>query len=272
MDLLARGLPTHANVVFSRYLLQTGDLEGLRLFPLFLATRATVRVKTSLAARALASDAERMRELTTRARQYLQLAEELLTPTPPRLIAIGGYSGVGKSTLARELAPLVGVPPGAVVLRTDELRRRRFAAWSGTMPQWAYAVEMRRKVYSELREQALRVLRTGYAVVADGVFNELIERRALVQIAKRADVPFAGVWLDADRAILQQRLLARQEDISDATGVVLEQQMARPLRRLRWPVVNAGGAPEETLQATEHALTESITDGRRLIDHMRRAL
>ena len=41
-----------------------------------------------------------------------------------RLIAVGGLSGSGKSTLARALAPSVGAVPGAVVLRSDEIRKQ----------------------------------------------------------------------------------------------------------------------------------------------------
>jgi len=52
--------------------------------------------------------------------EYLALAEQLLHPPCPSLVAIGGFSGSGKSTLALGLAPFVGAVPGAVVLRSDE--------------------------------------------------------------------------------------------------------------------------------------------------------
>ena len=57
------------------------------------------------------------------ARQYLDLAREFLRPPPPRLIAIGGFSGSGKSTLARGLARYVGAAPGALILRSDVIRK-----------------------------------------------------------------------------------------------------------------------------------------------------
>ena len=38
--------------------------------------------------------------------------------------AIGGLQGTGKSTLARALAPDLGPAPGALVLRSDEIRKR----------------------------------------------------------------------------------------------------------------------------------------------------
>ena len=47
-------------------------------------------------------------------------------PSRPCLVAIGGFSGTGKSTLALGLAPSVGAVPGAVVIRSDVIRKRLF--------------------------------------------------------------------------------------------------------------------------------------------------
>ena len=46
-----------------------------------------------------------------------------LHPPGPCLV-VGGFSGTGKSTLALGLAPSVGAVPGAVVIRSDEIRKR----------------------------------------------------------------------------------------------------------------------------------------------------
>ena len=51
------------------------------------------------------------------------MAQELLRPRAPCLIAIGGLSGSGKSTLARRLAPFVGAAPGALIVRSDVIRK-----------------------------------------------------------------------------------------------------------------------------------------------------
>ena len=47
------------------------------------------------------------------ARCYFRLAKALINPPAPRLIAVGGLSGTGKSLLARMLAPIVPPQPGA---------------------------------------------------------------------------------------------------------------------------------------------------------------
>ena len=124
MDLWRRRLPRHANALFNRYLQETADGGGVALLPLFLSCRAAVRAKTSATAARLQSEPDRRRELEDSAREYLAMAGALLHPPGPTLIAVGGFSGSGKSTLAFGLAPAIGAVPGAVVLRSDEIRKQ----------------------------------------------------------------------------------------------------------------------------------------------------
>lgn len=260
MDLLARELATQASAVFNRYLLRTGDFEGLAVLPLFLACRAAVRAKTSLAAAALSPDQSRVSELHERARQYLDLANRFITRAPARVIAIGGYSGTGKSTLARRLAAHVGTPPGAVVLRTDEIRKQIFAAGAESpLPGWAYTPAARHVAYVGIRRQARRALEAGYSVIADGVFAEMSERRAIHNLARGQEVPFAGLWLQADAAVLEQRIVERRGDVSDATLDVLHRQLRSPLRHLRWHVIDAGGSADDTERLARQALGDNET-------------
>lgn len=259
MDLLARELPLHASAVFNQYLLRTGDFEGLAVLPLFLSCRAAVRAKTSLAAAVLATDGSRVPELHERARRYLELANRFIARVPARVIAVGGLSGTGKSTLARRLAPLVGAPPGAVVLRTDEVRKQIFAAGAGSaVPEWAYTPAARHVAYAGVRRQARRAIEAGYSVIADGVFAEVSERRAIQNLAKGLGVPFVGMWLQADQAVLEHRIIERRGDASDATLDVLHQQLRSPIRHLRWNVLDAGGTAGNTERLARRVLAERI--------------
>src|SRR3546814_6815748 len=63
-------------------------------------------------------------DLAAKALHYLALADDLLAPVSPRLVAIGGLSGTGKSTIAKLVAPCLGRAPGARILRSDVLRKR----------------------------------------------------------------------------------------------------------------------------------------------------
>ena len=171
MDLWRRRLPRHANTVWNRYLVETADFDGVSLLPLFLSCRAAVRAKTSATAAQLQRDAQRRSELEGMAREYLAMAEQLLHPPHPCLVAVGGFSGSGKSTLALGLAPSVGAVPGALVLRSDETRKRL----CGVPPLQrlgpeGYSSHVSERVYSTLAEQAGRVLRAGHSVVVDAVY------------------------------------------------------------------------------------------------------
>src|SRR5690606_22890961 len=96
------------------------DEAGIALIPLFLSVRATIRAH-ALAAQAAGSPDS---DLAHKAQHYLALADELLAPVPPRLVAIGGLSGTGKSTIARLVGHCLGRAPGARILRSDVLRKR----------------------------------------------------------------------------------------------------------------------------------------------------
>ena len=114
------------------------------------------------------------------AAEYLQRAEGLLTSPAPCVIAIGGFSGSGKSTLAQALAPSVGSVPGAVLVRSDEVRKRMF----GVSPlvrlgPEGYEPEVSRRVYTMLADSAAAVIRLGHTVIVDAVFARPADRDAL---------------------------------------------------------------------------------------------
>src|SRR5258708_23728482 len=69
------------------------------------------------------------------AHAYFELAHQLIHPPAPRLVAIGGLSGTGKSVLARALGAVIEPQPGAVVLRSDIARKQRFQAGDRVGPE-----------------------------------------------------------------------------------------------------------------------------------------
>jgi predicted kinase len=241
MDLGHRGLPRHANAVLNGYLLDTRDFAGLALLPFFLSCRAAVRAKTSATAATLQSDTERQRELRRAATEYLTMARVLLTPPPAGLIAVGGVSGTGKSTLARALAPLIGPVPGAVVLRSDEIRKQL----CGVEPLQrlgpeAYSAEMAERVYAELADRATAILRAGHGVIADAVYARPAQRAAIERAAAHAGAPFLGVWLEAPESLLIGRVRGRTQDASDAGVEVARAQLASDPGPITWRRVDAG--------------------------------
>ncbi len=260
MDLWRRDLRSHANVVFNEYLARTIDLEGLALLPLFLSCRAGVRAKTSVSAAAVQTHAGRARELQDAARQYLTLAQDLLHPPPARLIAVGGVSGSGKSTLARRLGPLVGGPPGALILRSDVIRKALFRVSPLTrLGPEAYTPAVTLRVYQTIADRARTTLDAGHAVIADAVCGSPREREALTAVAHEAHVPFTGLWLEGSPEVLAARLHERTADASDATAGVLERQIRSAVPPLDWQRLDGS----RDAGSVQHAAEAVLQEGRR---------
>lgn len=232
MDLDQRwGRPT-ANRVMNRYIARTGDAGLLRGLPLWLSLRAFIRAH--VAARR-GDDAVPL----------LAAAMAYLAPPPPRLLAIGGLQGTGKSTLARAVAPELGAAPGALVLRSDEIRKRQAGvAPETTLPAQAYTGAANDAVFAMLRAQAAQALADGHAVVADAVFLREAERGAISALTAH----FQGVWLTAPLEVLRARIAARRNDASDADIAVLEMTAARDPGQVAWPQLDAREGSEAALR------------------------
>ncbi len=246
MDLWHRRMPAHANAVWNGYLSATDDAGALPLLPLFLSCRAAVRAKTSATAAKLQSDATRGAPLAGLAQKYLDMARRLLEPVQPCLVAVGGLSGSGKSTLARAVAPILGAVPGALVIRSDEVRKRLCGVdpLQRLGPE-GYTVGMSRRVYESMAERADAVLRSGHAAIVDAVYADPVSRAAIEQIAAGSRVPFVGLWLDAPEPVLIARADRRRHDPSDADASVIRRQVDAGAGGIEWSRIDAAPSPHE---------------------------
>ena len=186
MDLEGRGLRAAANRLFNAYLAPEPPeaLAGLAALPLFLSLRAAIRAKIEGAGADRLEGAERAGTLAL-ARRYFDSAAGFLAHVPPRLVAVGGLSGVGKSALAAALAPRLGRAPGALWLRSDVERKAMFGAEeTAHLPASAYAAEVSRDVYARLDDKARRALRAGQAVLLDATFSTAWERRGATFVSR----------------------------------------------------------------------------------------
>lgn len=235
MDLCFRRQAEGANRVLNGYLDEAARsfgeraLGGLSALPLFLSVRAAVRAHVN------GHNGDH-----AAARAYVHAALEHLNWPAPELQAVGGLSGSGKSTFARTLAAKLGAAPGAVILRSDEIRKRLWGRRpTEPLPPEAYAEGESERVYGRMRREAALVLESGRCAILDAVFLKPDERKATEAVARTADVAFTGFWLDAPREVLAQRLDARRGDASDADIRVLEQQLQRDPGPIEWRTVNA---------------------------------
>ena len=268
MDLWRRRLPRHANAVWNRYLAETADFGGVALLPLFLSCRAAVRAKTNATAAQLQRDPQRRSELEATAREYLAMAEQLLHPPPPCLVAVGGFSGSGKSTLALGLAPSVGAVPGAVVLRSDETRKRLCGVplLQRLRPD-GYSPYLSERVYSTLAELAALILREGHSVVVDAVYARAADRRVIEQVASAASVPFIGLWLDAPESTLIDRTGQRRNDPSDADASVVRMQLTQGTGEIGWcrldasmPAVSVLSSATDRIRERQHEVLNVLAN------------
>jgi aminoglycoside phosphotransferase family enzyme/predicted kinase len=231
--------------------------SGLAILPLCLSGRAAVRahvrarLSTVLAGEAGAKAARE-------ARSYLALARAWLDPPPPRLLAVGGRSGTGKSTLARDLAPGLGGPCGAVVIRTDEVRKRLLGVGPlEPLPPSAYAPESHARIYDACFALAERALRAGAAVILDAAFLDADERAAARAVASATGVTLTGLWLEAPADVLLARVARRTADASDADARVVRGQLGRDVGAIDWHTVDASGSPEDALRAAQEILAQA---------------
>jgi aminoglycoside phosphotransferase family enzyme/predicted kinase len=238
MDLWHRNLHDHANLVMNRYLDTTRDEHGGALLPFFMALRAAVR------AHVVATQAEMAAEISNglqhEARSYFDLAINLLRPPSPILIAIGGLSGSGKSTIAEALAPHVGNPPGAQIFESDRIRKAMFAVAATTrLADDAYRPEISIAVYKGLCDKAGTALSLLVSVIVDAVFDKPSNRAMIERVASALAVPFVGIWLKGEHSILKSRIAARKNSVSDATVEVLEAQETKSLGAIGWRHIDA---------------------------------
>ncbi|MBI4003856.1 MAG: AAA family ATPase [Candidatus Omnitrophica bacterium] len=219
MDLEFRGRRDLAQALALPYRRRLRDPDFDRLLPFYECHRSLVRGKV----RGLAwlqhprtAQGRRARELSRRHfRLAVQYAKQF---SRPRLIVVGGLIGTGKSTLARSLAQALG----AVWLRTDEIRLRKFAHLRRPRQGFAeglYATHVSELVYQRLIRRAEALVREGCSVICDGMFSKAVGRQQLRQIARQHGASFHFFECAVPRTVALKRVAARyagKTDLSEA--------------------------------------------------------
>lgn len=259
MDLLERGLSEAANIVLNRYLAETkriDDLDALAALPFFLSMRAAIRAKVALA-RMERADASEQRTIEATAAGYFAFAQRAIAPQKPKLVAIGGLSGTGKSQLARTLAPHVAPLPGAVIVRSDVERKALFGVGeTERLPAAAYAADATERVYAALYDKARRIIGAGHSAIVDAVFAQPQERAALAAAAQAAGSRLRGLFLTAPVETRLARVGGRFHDASDAGREVAQAQEAYDLGQFDWIRIDAAGTPSDTAAQARAALRD----------------
>ncbi|MDP2107923.1 MAG: AAA family ATPase [Rhodocyclaceae bacterium] len=217
LDLLDHQRPGLATWLLSEWLVWSGDFAALTVLRFYLVYRAMVRAKVA------ALQEKRDESLT-----YLSFAARLAAPQSPTLTITCGPSGCGKTHVSsRRLASADFLD--TVRIRSDVERKRLFglaphdssAASGGAI----YTPEATTRTYARLAELAECALAAGWSVIVDAAFLKRVERDQFRALAARLGVPFAILAPTAPPEELARRIALRQNDASEATVAVLEQQL-----------------------------------------------
>lgn len=237
MDLETHGYPHFGHQLLNRYLQLTGDYEGLRGLPYYLVYRALVRAKVAILRREQVSpQSQDYQESTTEYGHYIQFVLQHINKNQPVLYITHGFSGSGKSFLAKALNEAQGI----IQIRSD-IERKRLSGLNARehhrleMEKGIYEKQRTEATYQRLAELATFVLNAGFSVLLDATFLKQSHRDFMRQLADILDIPFLILHCVAPKQMLEQRIHVREkvgQDPSDATLQVLEAQRgnAEPLR------------------------------------------
>lgn len=251
MDLQVRQQTQLAAVLLNAYLEATSDYHGLQLLQWYLVYRALVRAKVAcIRSSQLESEAERAKE-QEHVFDYIALAQSYTQSRPIRLWITHGLSGSGKTTGSDWAITQYQM----IRLRSDVQRKRLFSKpiSGGLNPGElnstgkeqlsvghadSQAIEVAAGIYSTTASEATyqhlwslarELLMAGYCVLVDATFLRQADRQRFCALAAAFAAEFRILHFEADRAVLEQRIVQRLVDATDASDAslgVLEFQLS----------------------------------------------
>jgi uncharacterized protein len=230
MDLSLRGRDDLRHAALQGWAESLGDFEAFRLLPYFETYRALVRAKVA-ALRALQHAADS----TARARdcgdavRYLDWAAARPRRARPAMLLTCGYSGSGKTWLARALAAEFR----ALHLRSD-VERKRLAGLgplddSRSPPDGGiYTPAFTSRTYQRLHDCAEDVLCGGDDVILDAAFLKRDEREHVLALADRLGIRAAILHCVAPMNVLRDRVASRLRAGADASEAAVDTLLRQP--------------------------------------------
>ncbi len=232
MDLELRGAVSWAEELVHTYATLAEDDALFTLLPFYQCYRAYVRGKVeslkSVEPEIPTAEQEQARQ---QAQRSFRLAYRYARGTPaPALIVVCGQIGTGKSTVAQRVSEQTGF----AVLNSDVIRKRL----AGLLPTTRatadyqaglYQPDVTRKTYDAIHRAAEEELRSGRGVILDATYKHLEDRRIVVELSARCQVPLVFIECQASAATVERRLRERElrgDAVSDATWALAQRERA----------------------------------------------
>jgi len=162
--------------------------------------------------------------------------------TTPTVVVVCGLPGVGKTTVAEDVAERVD----GRLLRTDVVRKELF-------PDPEYTAAEARRVYAEMFERARETIERGRNVVLDGTFRDERDRDRAAELSESLDAEFRLVKVECAESVVRERIRQREDDASDADFDVYAMYRDRfdPISGDHVTVDNSDGIEETAEQVAE---------------------
>ena len=152
------------------------------------------------------------------------------------IIIICGLPGVGKTTVAKELAPLLN----AVILATDKIRKE-------LLSKPMYGLRERRLIYDVMILMAKYLNMVGINCILDATFTRESSRREIKKKLGLASKDIHIIECICPEDIVLSRLRQRKYDYSDADSSVYKK-----MKRIYEPVKEA----HITIDTSKHSKTD----------------
>lgn len=160
------------------------------------------------------------------------------------IVIICGLPGVGKTTLAKNLAPMIN----SIILSSDKIRKELF-------PNPTYSSFERKLVYDVMIILAKYLNESGRNCILDATFNREDSRLEIREKLHLVDKEFQIIECLCPEEVVISRLKSRKDDYSDATMEIYQK-----MKKIYEPVkvehitIDTVSSPQENSQRIVEAM------------------
>ncbi|HEM55340.1 MAG TPA: hypothetical protein ENO30_01110 [Thermodesulfobium narugense] len=173
---------------------------------------------------------QKNKELERTIRRYFRLSAKYFDSALPTIFVICGFSGTGKSALAKRLSARTNIKR----LSSDEIRKElagipKHESAKANYNQGIYSPEFTEKVYNKIFDLTNAEIRSNNSVIIDATFNSDVYRKMILNLQENLGVDMILIERDADFEVIKERLNKRalkRNTSSDADLAIYKRQLS----------------------------------------------